>query len=260
VLVMALKRQLPLTTSLLQSASYLKSLLSLLTFAPPTMAPLLGTVLITGGGGFLGSHVVDAFQVDPECNQVVATYRQERPGQHTNPLTKYHVCDVTDYRHVAALLEKVNPDIIIHAIMPGAFAPPEAQYHVNYESTKHLLLLAREHPTVKALIYASSAEAVGLASGFNTKPETEEDSVLCTLETGSNPYARTKGAADALVLAFNSRERPSKADFKGQLLTTAIRFPGIYGPRDVMISERFYCMANTLGTRIQLGPNKARHS
>lgn len=168
------------------------------------MAPLLGKVLVTGGGGFLGSHIVEAFVAEPECAQVVATYRQQRPNQHTDPETTYYVCNLSDREQVAALLHHTNPDIIIHTVMPGAFALPDVSYRINYLLTKHLLELAKQHLTVRGFIYTSSTEAVGLASGFNSKPENEEEAVLCTLKLGSNPYARIKGAADALVLVTNT--------------------------------------------------------
>jgi len=150
--------------------------------------------------------------------------------------------------------------VIVHTVMSGSFAPANVQYRVNYQSTQYLLELARKHSTVRAFVFTSSAEAVGLASGFNTKPETEDEAILCTMKTATNPYARTKGAADALALAFNSRDKSQDKSYEGQLLTTVLRLPGIYGPRDKMISERFYKMANTTDTRFQLGSNKALQS
>jgi sterol-4alpha-carboxylate 3-dehydrogenase (decarboxylating) len=223
------------------------------------MAPNVGTVLVTGGAGLLGSQVVEAFAAETSCEQVVATYRQHKPDQIAHPGVTYHVCDFSSREAIADLLEKADPDIIVHTIFPGAFAPRKTQYRVNYESTKHLLELARQHSKVRTFIYASSAEAVGLRSGFNTRPETEEEAVLCTLDSGPNWYARTKGAADALVLASNHREPISNEGYGGYLLTTSLRFPGIYGPRDKMITGNFYSLINTPATRIQLGPNEAKH-
>jgi sterol-4alpha-carboxylate 3-dehydrogenase (decarboxylating) len=223
------------------------------------MSPNIGTVLVTGGAGFLGAHVVEAFASDTSCQQVVATYRQHKPTQISHHGVAYHVCDFSSRDAIAKLLKEADPDIIVHTIFPGAFAPRDIQYRVNYESTKHLLELALHHSKVRVFIYASTAEAVGLHSGFNTRPETEEEAVLCTLESGPNWYARTKGAADALALASNHRERVSTRDYRGFLLTTCLRFPGIYGPKDKMITGNFYSLVNSPATRIQLGPNKAKH-
>ncbi|CAG8973156.1 hypothetical protein HYALB_00008687 [Hymenoscyphus albidus] len=129
--------------------------------------PLLGTVIVTGGGGFLGPHVVEALAAEFEFSRVVATYHQSRPQQHSNPGTAYHICDLTDREQVAILLRIVDPDVIVHTIMPGSFTPD----NVQYRNTSN-----------------GPAEAVGLASGFNSKPETEDEAILCTFETGTNAY------------------------------------------------------------------------
>lgn len=229
-----------------------------------------GTILITGGAGFLGSHLVSTLSSEDKkvSQHVAATYHSRKPPPNlpSSPSLSWHQVDLTDRSQAASLLYNTKPHVIIHALTPGVFAPPNPQYRVNYLSTKYLVELAKHHPSVHSFIYISSAEAVGLASGYSEKPETEDDAVLCTLEKRSNAYARTKGAADALVLAANTNTSWSDQNrsdtmngFEGYLLTAVLRFPGIYGPRDTVLTERILCLAGTAATRFQIGPNKAVH-
>lgn len=84
------------------------------------------------------------------------------------------------------------------------------------------------------IAYASLTEAVGITSGFNSKPESEEEAVWCSLESVSNTYPRIKEAAEALVLACNSRGNSSIQNLWGQLLTMSLRFLGFMDPETSM--------------------------
>jgi sterol-4alpha-carboxylate 3-dehydrogenase (decarboxylating) len=222
-----------------------------------------GTVLITGGAGFLGSYLVQALSSEDNriLAHVAATYHTRKPPLTSSPSVSWHQFDLTDRAQAAALLDAVKPQVIIHPLTPGVFAPPESQYRINYLSTKYLLKLSKQHASVYAFVYISSSEAVGLRSGYNSKPETEDDAVLCTLEEGPNAYARKKGAADALVLAANSSGMPKDSNdgFSGHLYTTVLRFPGLYDPHDSVLTGRILGLAGTAATSIQIGPNKAVH-
>ncbi|KAF4633338.1 hypothetical protein G7Y89_g4784 [Cudoniella acicularis] len=221
----------------------------------------LGTVLVTGGNGIVGSHVVDAFLTDGTFTRVVAT--QHRNQQYQNPKAHYLVCDITDAVQVTDLLNEVQPQVIVHTVSPGPFAPPKAQHRVNYIATKQLLETAYQSNWVQAFVYTSSVEAVVL-SGIKSKQETEEDAVLNDLTSGPSAYARTKGATDALVLSFNTpvshtNVKNPDVKFQNTLLTSSLRIGALYGERDETTIAKLLKLVNTFGARVQVGSNKAVH-
>ncbi len=161
------------------------------------------------------------------------------------------------------LLEEIQPTLIIHTVSPQAFAAPDLQHKVNYLATKDLVEQAKAHPVVQALIFTSSIEAVVLKSSLSKKPQTEEETTLNSLNSKAaiSAYGRTKGAADALVLAANtgSQNDDKASDYSGRLLTTTLRVGALYGERDLKTIWEMVKVVNTTATRIQIGPDKVMH-
>ncbi|KAF2875748.1 C-3 sterol dehydrogenase/C-4 decarboxylase-like protein [Massariosphaeria phaeospora] len=219
----------------------------------------MGTVLVTGGAGIVGSHVIDALMKESHCERVVATYHRQKKHQDACPGVDYHVCNILDTSAVADLLDKTRPRVIIHTISPGPSAPADVQHQVNYVATKELLELALNHPDVEAFVYTSSVEAVVLGSGLNEVPVTENNAQLNSLNsfTGLSAYGRTKGAADQLVLSANTRGNIlNQGDgYRGHLRTTTLRVGGLYGERDLKTIHEMIKCVNTIATRIQIGPD-----
>ncbi|ORX93340.1 C-3 sterol dehydrogenase/C-4 decarboxylase-like protein [Clohesyomyces aquaticus] len=220
---------------------------------------LLGTVLVTGGCGWLGAYIVEALLAESECTKVVVPM-EDLPGkQRQLPGVAYHICDITKAEEVKTLLDLTNPKVIIHTVSPGFRAAYEASYRINYVATKQFLDLARQHSSVQGFVYCSPVEGTVLKSGLNTEPEKEEDSILETLGSGPTPYARTKGATDALVRATNDANGTKGKDATSKLLTTVLRISGLYGPRDKMTIPELLKGVKTIGTRVQIGKNDRLH-
>lgn len=153
--------------------------------------------------------------------------------------------------------------VIFHSVAPSSNADEEIQYRINYQSTKQLLDIAGDHPSVRALIYTGSARSIASECHSRTTPLTEEEAVLHDLFSNGVPYERTKGAADALVRARSTGDTAKIAlkgiDFHGSLSTAVIRVPALYGRRDLRTSGQMMKRANTRATCIQLGDNAAKH-
>ncbi|KAF2272215.1 C-3 sterol dehydrogenase/C-4 decarboxylase-like protein [Westerdykella ornata] len=222
----------------------------------------LGTVLVTGGTGWLGSHIVQSLLADQSFNSVVSTVE---PGETENvhnriPGATYHECALSDLSQFTKLLSTIQPRTIIHTVSTDFFSADEAHYRITYHQSKRIITAARQHASVQALVYTSTCEVLALKPSHNTHPVHEDEVPTYTLKSGPHAYARTKSAIDALVRQLNTREalHNTSGDFTDQLLTAVLRTAGLYGPDSSTIRAMLE-RVNTPNTRFQIGPNALRH-
>ncbi|OAQ60422.1 C-3 sterol dehydrogenase/C-4 decarboxylase [Pochonia chlamydosporia 170] len=178
---------------------------------------LLNTVLVTGGGGFLGSHIVRKLLTEPGCKIYSASRNpSSHPDQEDGVV--YEAVDIANQDQVAALFQRIKPQVVIHTTSPNPLASPREQHRVNVEGTKHLLRHAVYCVNTRAFIFTGSD------SGMfpNQDQISEEQAQLYTASHNAYPYGKTKGIADALVLATNGPD----------LRTISLRVPGLYGDHD----------------------------
>ena len=191
-------------------------------------------VLVTGGAGFIGSHVVEALLAQGHTVTVVDDFNDFYDpalkrrnvagfGEHTRVVE-------ADIRHPASLrplFEQGRFDAVLHfAARSGvrqSVAHPRLYAEVNVLGTQSVLELAREFG-VKKFIFASSSSVYGLS---HKVPFQEDAPVFQPI----SPYAATKLAAEALChvyhhlygldtvclrlfAAYGSRQRPDLAIHK----------------------------------------------
>ena len=107
-------------------------------------------VLVTGGAGFIGSHVVDRLLDDGHAVEVVdnlATGRRERVPE----AVRLHVCDLRDER-LGAVVDAARPEIIVHvaaqAAVPRSVADPRLGRRTLPRNTNVQLRLFRRRSDV----------------------------------------------------------------------------------------------------------------
>lgn len=184
-------------------------------------------LLITGGAGFIGSHLTDRrlargdrvvvlddfnYFYDPEIKRRnVATHAG-------NPLFRLVEGDIRDRALVLRLFAEERFDVILHLAARAGVRPSLAQpvlyEEVNCLGTLHLLEAAVAHRKPR-FVFASSSSVYGINSKL---PFSEEDPI----ERPISPYAVTKRAGELHVFT---------AHHLHGLPALCLRFFTVYGPR-----------------------------
>ncbi|MET0673447.1 MAG: NAD-dependent epimerase/dehydratase family protein [Microbacterium pygmaeum] len=116
-------------------------------------------VLVTGGAGFLGSHVVSALMTRPEVELVVAG--DVRRPEHPIDGVVSDECDVTRPGGLVPLLERHRIDVVVHLaaiVNPGR--DHDLEYRVDVEGSRHVLE-ACVAAGVRRVVVSSSGAAYG---------------------------------------------------------------------------------------------------
>lgn len=183
-------------------------------------------VLVTGGAGFIGSHLVDRLLArgdavvclddfddyyDPAIKRANLTAAQQQPA------FRLVEGDILDPQALAAAFAE-PPDVVVHlaarAGVRPSLADPRLYYRVNCEGTAALLETCRE-AGVHRFVFASSSSVYG----GNTKVPFHEDDPV---DHPVSPYAATKRAGELLCHTYHHLY-----GFEA----VALRFFTVYGPR-----------------------------
>jgi len=118
-------------------------------------------ILVTGGAGFIGSHVVDAYLAAGH-DVVVVDDLSTGHRENLNPRARFHPLDIQDPR-TAELLRDERPDVLNHHAaqmdVRRSVADPLFDARVNVLGTIHLLEAARQ-AGVRRVVLVSSGGAV----------------------------------------------------------------------------------------------------
>ena len=175
--------------------------------------------LVTGGAGFVGSHLVDRLLSEGRRVRVLDNFivgRRANLGQHSgNPALEVVEGDVAD--KVTAMDACSGADRIFHLAARADVVPsiqePEAYFRANVDGTFAVLEGARAHE-VRRVVYVASSSCYGIPSVYPT-PET-------TAADPRYPYALTKYLGEQLVKHWANVYK---------LPCVSVRFFNVYGPR-----------------------------
>lgn len=214
--------------------------------SPEKSSKSLGSILVTGGCGFLGHHIVSQLLDSYHARVSVLDLRTDR---NRLPSVSYYDGDITSESIVYKILEEVKPEIIIHTASPVPFDDSNnsnALYRkVNVDGTRNLLELAAKIGCVKAFVFTSSASIVH--DTVSDLINADERWPVLRAPQQREYYSETKGIAEELVLAANRRD--------GDMLTAAIRPAGIFGEGDTQITMNMLRAHHKGQTKFQLGTN-----
>jgi UDP-glucuronate 4-epimerase len=184
--------------------------------------------LVTGGAGFIGSHVCERLLRDghnvwafDDLNSFYDPQFKRRNLREIQSLAKpfeFVHGDITDAAALAEIFSAVKFDQVIHLAARAGVRPsleqPALYQRVNVEGTVHVLEAARKSG-VKKIIIASSSSVYGTNSKV---PFSESDPIFSAI----SPYAASKLACEALGHVYHHIYKMDVA---------MLRFFTVYGPR-----------------------------
>jgi UDP-glucose 4-epimerase len=177
-------------------------------------------VLVTGGAGFIGSHLVDALLSQGERVAVVDHLKRPPRQWVAHAMQRgveLHVADVRDLESLMPAFTTARPDVVLHLAaqvdVRRSVADPAFDAQVNVAGTVSVLEAARQAGASRVVL-ASTAAVYGDPHEIPT-PETAEIAPL-------SPYGTSKAAAEWYLGQY--------ARLHG-LSTLALRMANVYGPR-----------------------------
>ena len=171
--------------------------------------------IVTGGAGFIGSHVVDALVARGDEVVVVddlSKGRQENMNEHV----RLAVMDVRDRTAVVAVFDDVRPEVCFHlaaqADVRVSVEDPVYDFVVNAGGTLQILEAARTHGT--KVVFASTGGAI---YGECEEPATED-----APRRPLAPYGASKLAGEEYLAVYNRLHGTEHV---------SLRYGNVYGPR-----------------------------
>jgi UDP-glucuronate 4-epimerase len=182
-------------------------------------------ILVTGGAGFIGSHLVEKLLATGHEVAILDDFNDFYDPQikRANVASvagdvAIHRVDLRDSSAVNMLFHREKFDAIAHLAARAGVRPsiqqPQLYYDTNVGGTLHLLEAAR-HTGIERIIYASSSSVYGVSK---TAPFSESLHLTQTI----SPYAATKIAGEFLCSTYSHLY---------QMRITALRFFTVYGAR-----------------------------
>ncbi len=188
----------------------------------------MSTILVTGGAGFIGSHLCEALLARGDRVVIVDNFntfydpaikrRNVEAIRRAGGSVELLECDIRDRAAMFQVHERVRPSIVVHLAAMAGVRPsiddPALYTDVNLVGTTNMLDAAVK-TKVERFVFASSSSVYG----NNEKvPFSEDDRV----DAPVSPYAATKKAGELIAHTYSHLHG---------LPVTCLRFFTVYGPR-----------------------------
>lgn len=186
------------------------------------------SILVTGGAGFIGSHLVDSLLSEGSWNVSVVDdlndfyspeiKRKNIEGHKTSSDYRFVEANICDAEPIRKLFDENEYDCIVHLAARAGVRPslchPKLYAETNINGTLNLLELARDFG-IGQFVFGSSSSVYGINSKV---PFSEDDRINQPI----SPYASTKAAGELLCHTYSHLF---------DIRTVCLRFFTVYGAR-----------------------------
>src|SRR5437660_8376626 len=176
-------------------------------------------ILVTGGAGFIGSHIVDQCIARGHEVAVLDNLWEEGGGkeQNLNPKAGFYLADVTDDAALRSIFDEVRPEVVSHQAAQHSVAistkNPQFDARVNVLGLLNVLTNCTRIGTRK-IVFASSGATYGTPARLPIDEEVPQ--------RPESPYGITKMVAEHYLRYWQEAH---------DLTYTALRYGNVYGPR-----------------------------
>jgi len=179
-------------------------------------------ILVTGGAGFIGSNVADAF-IDAGHEVVIMDNLFTGRWENINPKAKFYLLDVRS-PEVEKVFEKEQFDVVNHHAaqmsVPASVQDPSFDASVNVLGFINLLEAARKTKVGKIIFISSGGAIYGEAEEYPTSENAPPKPL--------SPYAVTKAVSEQYLAFYHHQYN---------LDYTVLRYANVYGPRQIPHGE-----------------------
>lgn len=177
----------------------------------------MAKILVTGGAGFIASHVVDAY-IDVGHSVTVLDNLSTGKEEYVNPAATFITADITDRAAIEKILQEVRPEIINHHaahIQVGySVQNPHFDAQVNIFGVLNIMETAKTVGTVKKVIMASTGGAM-----YGHKPVPFSEGMI---PQPLSPYGISKRSGEMYLNFYHEQYG---------IPFIALRYSNVYGPR-----------------------------
>jgi UDP-glucose 4-epimerase len=173
-------------------------------------------ILVTGGAGFIASHVVDKY-VEAGHEVVVVDNLSTGKEEQVNSAAKFITADITDKETIQNIIRTEKPEVLnlhaAHIQVGNSVKNPQFDAENNILATIHIMEAAKD-VGVKKVIFASTGGAM-----YGNKPTPFSEDMK---EEPLSPYGVSKRSAELYLNYYHEQYK---------IPYTVLRYSNVYGPR-----------------------------
>lgn len=192
--------------------------------------------MVTGGAGFVGSHVVDALIKEGHKVSVIDNLISGKK-ENINPRADFYQLDIADEKTIDSLFKDIDGVFHVAALarIQHSFSEPHLYFRSNVVGTHNVIMAARKHG-VKRVVFSASSSAYGRSDNLPL----HEDHKVHT--QALNPYTSTKRMGEMMMHDLGKST--------GGPETVCLRYFNVFGPRQLAIADGPY--ATVIGIFLEL--------